>query len=213
MTGTSAPPKPVRRTQAERSATTRTALLDAAIDCLYEQGYGATSTVLVAARAGVSRGAMLHHFPSKADLMLATLEHVMDRNHEYYTQALSKIDDPWEGYAALPDLRWQLALQPHGTAMMEILVGARSDEVVRARFPEFQKRLYEKQAQRLAERAQVAGLPLTPHDQAVSRTIVLALRGLAIERQVNPDVDVDSVLDVLRTLKRETMQRASSGKP
>jgi AcrR family transcriptional regulator len=210
MTDTPAAAKPVRRTQAERSAATRTALLDAAVDCLFEQGYGGTSTVLVAAKAGVSRGAMLHHFPSKADLMLATLEHVLDRNHDYYTEALSRIDDPWERYAALPDLRWQLALQPHGTALMEILVGARSDEVVRARFPEFQRRLNEKQAQRLAERAQDAGLPLTAHDQAVSRTIVLALRGLAIERQVNPDVDVDSVLDVLRTLKRETMERRAA---
>ncbi|RDE07325.1 TetR/AcrR family transcriptional regulator [Sphingomonas aracearum] len=210
MPDTPAAAKPVRRTQAERSAATRTALLDAAVDCLFEQGYGGTSTVLVAARAGVSRGAMLHHFPSKADLMLATLEHVLDRNHDYYTEALSRIDDPWERYAALPDLRWQLALQPHGTALMEILVGARSDEVVRARFPEFQRRLNEKQAQRLAERAQDAGLPLTAHDQAVSRTIVLALRGLAIERQVNPDVDVDSVLDVLRTLKRETMERRAA---
>lgn len=207
MSGPTTETKPARRTQAERSTATRTALFDAAIACLYELGYGATSTVVVAARAGVSRGAMLHHFPSKADLMLATLEHVLDLNHAYFSQALADIDDPWERYAALPDLRWQLALQPHGTALMEILVGARSDEAVRQRFPEFQRYINEKQRQRLVDRAQEAGLEVSAQDRAVSHAIVLAIRGLAIERQVNPDVDVESVLDVLRTLKRETMER------
>ena len=201
--------KPVRRTQAERSNTTRTALLDAAIGCLNELGYGATSTVVVAARAGVSRGAMLHHFPSKADLMLAALEHVLDLNHAYFSQALADIEDPWERYAALPDMRWQLALQPQGTALMEILVGARSDEAVRTRFPEFQSRLNEKQHQRLLDRAQEAGLDVGPEDRAVSRAIVMAIRGLAIERQVNPNVEVESVLAVLRKLKRETMDQSA----
>ena len=69
--------KPPRRTQAERSATTRARILKAAVNCLYRNGYGATTTVSVAASAKVSRGAMLHHFPSKADLMLATLTHVL----------------------------------------------------------------------------------------------------------------------------------------
>jgi AcrR family transcriptional regulator len=152
---------------------------------------------------------MLHHFPSKADLMLAALEHVLDLNHAYFSKALAKIQDPWERYAALPDLRWQLALQPHGNALMEILVGARSDEAVRNRFPEFQSRLNQKQHQRLVDRAQEAGLGVTEEDQAVSRAIVMAIRGLAIERQINPAVEVESVLDVLRTLKRETMERSA----
>ena len=149
---------------------------------------------------------MLHHFPSKADLMLATMEHVLDLNHAYFSERLAEIEDPWEQYAALPDLRWELALQPHGTALMEILIGARSDETIRPRFPEFQRRLYERQAQRLADRASGAGLVVTPYAQAVSRTIVLAVRGLAMEKQVNPEVDVESVLAVLRELKRSTME-------
>lgn len=199
------PNRTPRRTQAERSAATRGLILSAAIACLFEHGYGATTTVLVASTAGVSRGAMLHQFPSKADLMLATIEHVLDLNHQFFSEALADIADPWERYAALPDLRWQLALQPHGTALMEIMVGARSDEAVRARFPEFQQRLAAKQTQRLMERASEAGLAVTPEDRAVSRTIVLALRGLAIEKQVDPAVDVDGVLAVLRRLKRDTM--------
>ena len=50
-----------RRTQAERTATTRAALLAATVDVLVERGYRATTTQDVARRAGVSYGALLHH--------------------------------------------------------------------------------------------------------------------------------------------------------
>src|ERR1700682_1902920 len=56
-----------RRSQAERSATTRDALLDATIACLVEDGYANTTTSRVAERAGVSRGAHLHHFQTRRE--------------------------------------------------------------------------------------------------------------------------------------------------
>ncbi|MGA8126368.1 MAG: helix-turn-helix domain-containing protein, partial [Mycobacterium sp.] len=57
----------VRRTQAERSAAMRTRLLDATIECLVSYGYAGTTTPRVAERAGVTRGAQIHHFRSKED--------------------------------------------------------------------------------------------------------------------------------------------------
>src|SRR5688500_14099942 len=74
----SAAPK-VRRTQEERSATMRARLLDATIDCLIDLGYSATTTTVIADRAGVSRGAQLHHFPTKAELVSAAVEHLANR--------------------------------------------------------------------------------------------------------------------------------------
>ena len=68
------PSVPVRRTHAERSATTRTALLDATIECLAELGYSGTTTAEVVRRAGLSRGAQVHHFPTKALLIAAALD-------------------------------------------------------------------------------------------------------------------------------------------
>ena len=56
----------------------RERLLGAAVDCLIERGYAGTSTTLVSERAGVSRGAQLHHFPSKADLLVAAVEHLAE---------------------------------------------------------------------------------------------------------------------------------------
>ena len=68
-----------RRTQRERSAATQAALLDAAIDCLIAEGYANTTTSRVAARAGLSRGAHLHHFQTRAALVAAAVERFATR--------------------------------------------------------------------------------------------------------------------------------------
>lgn len=65
-----------RRTQAERTDTTRRKLIDAAIRVMRERGYGGLTTLEVAEVAGVSRGALLHHFPSRHDLVVATTKYM-----------------------------------------------------------------------------------------------------------------------------------------
>jgi AcrR family transcriptional regulator len=67
----------VRVPQEERTRAMRQRLLEATVDCLVDRGWSGTSTTLVSQRAGVSRGAQLHHFPTKQDLVLAAVEHVM----------------------------------------------------------------------------------------------------------------------------------------
>ena len=74
-----AQPKPRRRTQEERRTATRGALLDATIDCLIEYGYGGVTTTRVVERAGVSRGAQVHHFPTKAVLVSEALRHLAEK--------------------------------------------------------------------------------------------------------------------------------------
>ena len=69
---------PVRRTQEERSSATRAAILDAAIRCLIERGYAATSTAAIQELADVSRGALTHQFPSKQTLMIAAIHHLAE---------------------------------------------------------------------------------------------------------------------------------------
>ena len=64
--------------QEERSAETRRRLLDATVACLFERGYAGTTTTEIATRAGVSRGAQLHHFPKKDELVVGALEHVFE---------------------------------------------------------------------------------------------------------------------------------------
>src|SRR3954463_14867896 len=64
------------RTYSKRSGDSRLLILDAAVACLVEDGYSGASTLAVQARAGVSRGRLLHHFPSRAGLLVAAAGHL-----------------------------------------------------------------------------------------------------------------------------------------
>ena len=77
--------------QAQKSAMTRDRILEAAIDCFVNLGYTNVTTAKVASAAGVSRGAMLHHFPSKTELIQAAVEFLHDKVLEDYTQRVANI--------------------------------------------------------------------------------------------------------------------------
>lgn len=76
-----------REPQQDRSRATRARLLEAAIACLAEQGFAASTVAVVAERAGVSRGAAQHHFPTRETLFTAALEHVTRERGEQLRQA------------------------------------------------------------------------------------------------------------------------------
>src|SRR6266853_1042961 len=67
------------RTQVERRSATRVALLDATITCLLDVGYGAVTVRRVADRAGVSQGALWHHYATKDELIADAVRHLLDR--------------------------------------------------------------------------------------------------------------------------------------
>ena len=76
---TSQPDVRERVPQTERTRAMRQRLLEATVECLVELGWSGTTTTVVSQRAGVSRGAQLHHFPSKQDLVVAAVEHLAER--------------------------------------------------------------------------------------------------------------------------------------
>lgn len=72
--------------QQDRSRATRSALLEAAVECLVEKGWAGSSMSVVAERAGVSRGAAQHHFPTRESLFVAAVEHVAAERREAVRQ-------------------------------------------------------------------------------------------------------------------------------
>ncbi len=72
----SSSPAPTRAPQQDRSRATRQQLLDATVDCLVEFGWSGSTMTVIAERAGVSRGAAQHHFPTRERLVTAAVEHV-----------------------------------------------------------------------------------------------------------------------------------------
>jgi AcrR family transcriptional regulator len=129
-----------RRTQAERRAATRAALLDATIECLVEDGYAGTTTTRVVERAGVSRGAQVHHFPTKAELVSEAVLHLARRRAAEAQEEIGKISaaDPAKLGAAL-DLIWSLHNGPLYAASVELFVAARTDPELRARLAEVER--------------------------------------------------------------------------
>jgi AcrR family transcriptional regulator len=119
-------PAEKRRVQ-ERSLATRAALLDAAIECLVDRGYAATTTIDTARRAGVSRGAQLHHFPTKAQLLATAVEHLFDRRRSEFLEVFAAIDPQADRLDAALDLLWSMFQGPAFVAWTELWVAARTD--------------------------------------------------------------------------------------
>src|SRR5947207_4914439 len=85
-----------RRTQEERRAATRSALLGAARELFAEQGYAAVRLEDVVRRAGVTRGALYHHFSNKEGLFREVVEVLEGEVTARITRAVLDSDDPWK---------------------------------------------------------------------------------------------------------------------
>ena len=120
-----------RRTQAERTASTRGRLLDATLECLCDLGYARTTTPEIARRAGLSRGAQLHHFPTKAELVTGAIEHLFARRHREFREAFARVPAGADRYAAAIDILWTMVSGPTFHAWLELAVASRTDPELR----------------------------------------------------------------------------------
>jgi AcrR family transcriptional regulator len=124
---TTTAPRRARRTQAERTAHTRTALLDATLASLVDSGFARTTTTEVARRAGVSLGALSHHFPAKTDLLVAAVGHLLDRRLAEFRISLGEVPGGTDRVDAALDLLWGAFSGPTFVAWVELWVAARTD--------------------------------------------------------------------------------------
>jgi AcrR family transcriptional regulator len=123
-----------RRTQEERSTATRAQLLEATVDCLDRFGFAGTSTTAVCKRARLSRGAQLHHYPTKRKLVTAAIEHVLQRRLEEFRQRSAKGPGSGDLRARMDravELLWSMTSDQTFYAWLELLVAARTDTVLR----------------------------------------------------------------------------------
>ncbi|HWJ81261.1 MAG TPA: TetR/AcrR family transcriptional regulator [Nocardioides sp.] len=116
--------------QEERTRVMRQRLMEAAFDLLVEKGYGGTTTTLVSERAGVSRGAQLHHFPTKTDLVVATVEHVTERRGEELLAAAATLPRGAKRTHAVVHMLGEHFAGPVFVAALELWVAARTDPVL-----------------------------------------------------------------------------------
>jgi AcrR family transcriptional regulator len=175
-------PRPkVRRTNAERSAIAQRKLIDAALKTLYLDGYQATTTDQVARRANVSRGAMLHHFPSRADLIIAVAEHVLKEQARERRERLDALGPGPQRFFGAADISWEIQKQPATIALLEIMLASRSDRALKKRLAPLIQQMGMLRTE--AALRMMSSLGIDDMDVMIDllRIHLAALRGLAID--------------------------------
>lgn len=168
--------------QEERTRLMRARLLDATVDLLVERGFTGTTTTLIAERAGASRGALLHHFPSKNDLVVAAVEHVMAaRGAELEAAAADVARDT----RAVLELLADHVTSAVFTAALELWVAARTDDVLRAAVAPLEHKVG-RETHRLTVRLLGADESRPGVRELVQATLDLA-RGLALAATFSDD--------------------------
>jgi AcrR family transcriptional regulator len=170
--------EPARRTQAERRAATRTALLQAAIACVVDEGYACTTTRRVAERAGVSQGAVQHHFAGKSELLCEAVRHLRAQiAQEMLAQGPPDAPSLQGRMEQLLDRIWAMRAGPLFQAQAELLLAARTDEELRTTLVEVQRELAG-----LSVAAAAVMFPelSDPGFMSVIDTAQAAIRGLAL---------------------------------
>ncbi len=127
--------------QEERTRAMRTRLLEATVDLLVERGWSGTSTTLVSRRAGVSRGAQLHHFPTKNDLVLAAVSHLSEVRGRELAEAARNLPTGRRRTRAVLDMLGDHFAGPVFTAALELWVAARTEPTLLAALAPLEQRI------------------------------------------------------------------------
>jgi AcrR family transcriptional regulator len=171
--------------QTERTRAMRHRLLEATIDCLVEHGWSGTSTTVVSQRAGVSRGAQLHHFPTKSDLVLAAIEHLTAaRQDELVARSAQLPRGPLRTRAVLEMLGEQYT-GPLFLAALELWVAARTDASLRAAVVALEARVGRDTHRRTVE---ALGVDETvPGNRELVQATLDLVRGLGLANTLSDD--------------------------
>jgi AcrR family transcriptional regulator len=174
-----------KATQQERSRLTQQRLLSATVDCLVEYGWSGATTTVIAARAGVSRGAQLHHYPTRAALVMAAVEHLAERRAAEIRAEAANLSGTERRLDRVIDMLAAAFTGPLFVAALELWVAGRTDPDLRAALVPLEARLG-REMHRLA--ADLLGADETRPGvrEAVQATLDL-LRGLGVANLLSDD--------------------------
>ncbi len=113
--------------QAQKSASTRLQIVEAALRCFVDLGYSGTTTTVIAEKAGLSRGAMLHHFPSKIDIVRAAVEHLHAKRLKAFRKSIDKMPRDESRPRKALEAYLEHVKHPMYVAFLELWIAARTD--------------------------------------------------------------------------------------
>ncbi len=156
----------------------------AAIDCLLERGYAGTTTTEVARRAGVSRGAQLHHFPTKETLVAHAVRHLAEQWIGHFRQVRQGLPPEGDRVSVAIDLLWSSFSGPLFMAAVELWVASRTDPALHATLLLTERETGRSIAQFLDE---VFGeVSAHPRFGDLRRLTLYLMRGMALESILEP---------------------------
>lgn len=171
--------------QEERTRAMRQRLLEATVECLVERGWSGTSTTLVSERAGVSRGAQLHHFPTKADLVLAAVEHLSEVRGQELREAAARLPRGRRRTRGVVEMLAEHFTSPVFDAALELWVAARTDPALREAVVPLEQRVG-REAHQIAVEALGADESQPRVRELVQATLDL-VRGLGLANTISDD--------------------------
>jgi AcrR family transcriptional regulator len=174
-----------RRPQQERSRATRRALLESAVTCLAERGWSRTTVADVAERAGVSRGAAQHHFPTREALFTAAIDELMAAWIGDLRQHSEQLPGGRERTRVVVERVVDVYTGPLFRAALELWVAAAADPGLGAEIAPFEQRVG-REAHRLVVELLDADESRPGVRQAIQATLDLA-RGLGLANVLSDD--------------------------
>lgn len=187
--------------QQRKSSQTRVGILDAAIECLATHGYARTTTQLIAETAGISRGAMLHHYPTKGALIAAIIAYCFYRRMQMLTEGVRSLSETQRIHdLAGLEVLWNSYFTPEHRAYLELNIAARTDAEVRA--------IFVPQARRFSRHWRAGGVRVFPEWASdldrlgrASDLVEAVLEGLALNHEAwNSPSRVNRLREFLRQL-------------
>ena len=190
-----------RRTQQERRQETQRRVLDATVECLAQRGYARTTTTRIAHMAGVSRGAVLHYYASKEELLTSALDHVFRRRREEFRTAFATLPRGADRVAAAIDILWEMFSGSIFHAWLELVVAARGDRTLHGHVQRVTAG-FAAEVQRTFTELFGTAEPSNALFAAAPHFAFALLQGLALERGItgHDDGALRSTLDALKTL-------------
>ncbi|MEU6701760.1 helix-turn-helix domain-containing protein [Pseudonocardia sp. NPDC046786] len=197
MTGTRARP---RRSNAERRATTRSAVLDATVTAIVRHGYRGATSERIAQISGLTRGAQKHHWATKAEMMAEALLHLHDRLLASAVGELEQASD--SGLRATIEALWRSFQSDLFTAATELHLAARIDDELRPLLIATEREIG-RRIRSITTAALDDGTVSAQRLDEVGDHVVNVMRGMAFQSSLSPNPDRER--HQLRTLEQAAL--------
>ncbi|MDA7948560.1 MAG: TetR/AcrR family transcriptional regulator [Hyphomicrobiaceae bacterium] len=208
-----------------RTQETRAQLIEAAIACLAENGFSGTTTAKIAARAGVTTGALHHNYDTKEELYLAVLETMSVLNTDSILPIDRALKGGPDGLCKMVELLWKNYGSQRYWAVWEINIGFRSNPELRRRVSESRRRFASMFRQRLFEEGEALDPKVEEQIFEIVSVMLASIRGLfldslmdlpkpLIHRQLRilGESTYRSILDVMEVSPGEDRQGGNCGR-